>query len=392
METDDSEKAPCCLSLRACTLRITFVIVIGTGLAVSALVVCFDVYGQKVFKRSQGDTAIHQISSSYCQGVKISVANSHSKFNAYVMPRKPQLSSKRVFYRNGMQFYMPSWSYQYWGVYFLKGSLADIFICADQYIMFYIIKGEKSFHEWKQTTLYRGYKQKHRLFPKENCKNKSQYDHFRIHAKEDDSFYIMFSSSVGWRFYTQVSLLLEMKRSVYNTSSAIHSCSSQNVNDTCHLPLRYNSDDTVLIEYIQETGAVPDLFKASKVKWMPEPRLLYYAALFGGIFLCVACLTLIYSVSRCIAKSYPKPDKYPPLRKSISYSNQEKKKFSLPRRPTRTTLASYEVIDQNEVMENTEAFEASLTQMNEEFDATTTYLSREDVRDLNMTAAGISAI
>ena len=391
MDTNDSEKVPCFVALRACTLRLTFVVVIGLGLIVSALVVRLDVYGNKELQRSQGDIIINQISNSYCRGVEVTAADNHSYFNAYVMPGEPVMSPRKLAYVNGKQFYMPSWTYQYWGVYLLKGSLIDIHICADQYIMFYIIKGLKSFHEWKQTTLYRGYSQKHRLFPKNSCKDRSHYDHFRVVAKKTDNFFLLFSSSVGWRFYTKVFVVLEVKRSVYNTSNALHTCSCQDFNVKCHLPLEYNSKNTVVIEHIPESEKLPDSFKQSRIIWKPEPRLGYYATFFGGIFLCVVLLTLAYSVSRCIMRSYQKTCKYPSLMESMSREKQQKSKPTLPRRETRTTMASYEVVNHTD-MEDEEACERRLSQLNEEFNASTTYTSNDQVRDLNMTAAGISAI
>ena len=76
---------------------------------------------------------------------------------------------------------------------------------------------------------------------------------------------------------------------------------------------------------------------------------------------------------------------------SKSRDKQQIRKVTLPRRETRTTLTSYEVINQNDIEEE-EACERRLSRLNEEFNASTTYTSNDQVRDLNMTAAGISAI
>ena len=391
MDTNDSKKTPCFLALRACTLRLAFVLVIGLGLIVSALVVCIDVYGEKVLQYNQGDIIINQLSNSYCNGVDITVADNQSHFYAYVMPGEPKVSPKKLAYKNGRQFFMPSWTYQYWGVYLLKDSIVDIYICADQYIMFYVIKGLKSFREWQQTTLYRGYKQKHRLFPKRDCKSKSRYDHFRIKTEESEMYYLLFSSSVGWRFYTNVFMLLEFERSIYNISNAIHTCSSERLNGTCHLPLKYDSDNTVVVEHAPRPGNTPDIFQQSRITWQPKPRLGYYLKFFGGIYLCICTLTLIYSISRCMVKSQQRQERYPILSERKSRDKVQIGKSSMPRRTTRTTLASYEVVNQSDI-EDEEACEQGLSQLNEELNASATYSSNDQVRDLNMTAAGISAI
>ena len=392
MDTKYPDKVSCFMELRACTLRVTFVAVIGLGLFVSALVVCLEVYGQKLISHAQGDSVLNQVSNNYCKGVEI-VAVNGSNFNAYLMPKKPGISSKKLAYSNGKEFYMPSWTYQYWGAFFLKGSVVDIYICSDQYIMFYIIKGLKSFHEWKQTTLYRSYYQTNRLYPKEKCKERSHFYHFRLTAKETDMFYIMFSSSVGWRFYTKVTLLLKFERNIYNTSGAIDVCSSQDQNGTCYLPLEYNSENAIVVEHTSPQNAMADFFKTSKIKWKPSPRLSYYAKFFGGIFMCIVLMTIVYSTVRCIMKLHQKRSKkYAYLMKNHGRREQRTRKLALPRRATRTTLASYEVVNQSEINEDEEENERRLSLLNEEFNASTTYTSTDQVRDLSMTAAGISAI
>lgn len=392
MDGNTAENVSCFMALRACALRVTFVIVIGLGLFVSALVVCLEVYGLKVIDQSQGDTIIKEISSKYCKGVQISVADNTSNFNSFVMPGNPSFSSKKMVYLNGKQFYIPSWSYQYWHVYLLKGSVINMHICADQYLMFYVIKGLKSFNEWQQTTLYRGYHQTHRLFPKKNCKEHSQFDRFVIEANETDTFFILLSSSVGWRFYTRASIMLKFTRNIYNTTNAMYSCTSQDANGTCYLPLIQDSANIIVIEHTPLGGETPDIFKPSRLKWKPDPRLTYYAQFFGGIFLCVVSLTILYSVLRCVTKLRKKSDDYPPLKSGTISKEKPHRKVALPRRPTRTTLSSYEFVNQSEVLEEEEAGERRLSRLNEEFNASSTYTSTDQVRDLSMTAAGISAI
>lgn len=392
MDSKQAEKMSCFVALRACTLRVTLVVVIGLGLFVSALVVCSEVYGQKIIVNTEGDAVISPVSTRYCKGVQISVADNKSHFISHVMPRKPSISAKKLTYTSGRKFYIPSWSFQYWGVYLLKESSIDLYICPDQYLMFYVVKGLKSFSEWKQSTLFRGYKQIHRLFPKKDCDKRSQYDHFKLKAEENDFFYIMVSSSVGWRFYTSVSLSLTFSRNIYNTSTALFSCSSEASNGTCYLPLEYSSDNVVVLEHAPRFGETPDFFQKSRIKWKPEPRSTYYLKFFGGMFLCVVSLTLLYSLVRCATKVYQTPDKFPILKPGKVDSRTTFRKYPYPRKITRTSITSYDVVNQSELIDEEEDNERRLSILNEEFLASTTYTSTDQVRDLSMTAAGISAI
>lgn len=397
MESRNStkESSSCFEALRTCTLRITFVFVIALGLLGSALVARFGIYREKIHTGAQGDTYINYISTWYCKGVKIYSMDNNTQFHAYVNKGTPEFSSKRLVYNSGRSFYMPSWSFQNWTMYLLKGSYLDVNICADQYLMFYVIKGEKQFLEWKQTTLFTHYHLVKHIFPKKNCKKQSQFYHYRINAKKDsDFFYILFSSSVGWRFFTHVFLELNFNRTFYNTSKALHRCRSNGVQESCNMPLEYSSEDKVLIEYHPHVGEPLDFFKVGKIRWHPEARLQFYAVFFGGIFLSVLFLTIVYAITRCIAKRIQiSKDRFPLLsvqaRPTPTYEGR-RKFLKFPRRGTKTTLVSYEVVSQSEMEDEEE--ERNLSKMNEEFNASTTYSTSDQVRDLNMTAAGVSAI
>eukprot|EP00795_Rhopilema_esculentum_P016350 gene16350-7745_t len=394
MEAGQLQKDSSCFqALRSCTLRITFVVVIGFGLCVSGLVVCYEVYGQKILTGSQGDVALKSVSTSYCQEVKIASKSNGTYFSAYIVRGNPPMSSKSVVYVNAKTFFMPSWSYQYWTLYLLKGSHVDIYICANQYLMFYVIMGMKSFKEWKQTTLYQDYDQVHRLFPKENCKNRDSFNHYTIQVKNSDYYHLLLSSSVGWRFYTKVSLAVHFDRTVYNTTSAIQSCVDVGFNSTCSLSLEYNSKDSIVIVHGGTKGNIPDMFQTSKLYWHPVPRLQYYAKFFGGIFTAILFFTLFYTVYRFIVKKLDKSKKKQKKMTSreliLGADRRSSSKLYLPRRPRRTTLASYEVVGQTE--EELED-ERNMSRLNEEFNASNTYSTTEQVRDMSMTAAGISAI
>ena len=388
------ESSTCFEALRACTLRITFVFVIALGLLGSALVARFGIYREKFHTGAQGDTYINYISTWYCKGVKIYSMDNNTHFHAYVNKGRPEFSSKRLVYNSGRNFYMPSWSFQNWTMYLLKDSYLDVNICADQYLMFYVIKGKKRFSEWKQTTLFTHYHLVKHIFPKKNCKTKSQFDYYRIEAKDSDFFYILFSSSVGWRFFTHVFLKLNFNRTVYDTSRALHKCSSKGIRESCNMPLEYSSNNKVLIEYHSKAGEPLDFFKVGQIRWYPEARLKFYAGFFGGIFLSVLFLTIVYAITRCIAKRIQiSKDRFPLLSvqaRPTSTSESRRKFLIFPRRGTKTTLVSYEVVSQSEMEEEEE--ERNLSKMNEEFNASTTYSTSDQVRDLNMTAAGVSAI
>ncbi len=387
---------------RPLILKIIFVIVIALGLVCCGLMVRYGVFGEDVFEGAEGDVMIPQVVTSYCKEIKVESADKESHFTVYVNSGSPKLSAKRNVYSSGTSFYIPSWSFQFWRLHLLKGTTVDINICADQYIMFYIIKGEKYHTEWSQSTLFDKYHFKHRLLPQKNCIKKSSFQKHQLKAVEDDYYYIMFSSSVGWRFFTRVYTMMMFNRTVYDTTKASYRCHNlNNTNDTCTVPLKYLSDETVSVEYSPAMGKSPNTFRKNKIKWHPVPRPYYYLLFFGGIFCTIFTFTILYSLWRCFAKNIKlKQDKFPLLTvPNRIYSDSTGSRFKVKfrsRQNTRATLGSYEVISRydfrvDDEEENEDDVQRNLN-LNESHNLDTTQLTQEQVQNQCLTATGVSAI
>eukprot|EP00794_Sanderia_malayensis_P011068 gene11068-12236_t len=388
--------------MKTIVLKVIFLLSIAFGLVCCGLMVRFGVFDDKYFEQAPGDFITPEVLTSYCKEISIKSANKYTHFTVYVNPGIPEFSKKRHYYHSGTTFYITSWSFQIWKIHLLKGSTVDMNVCADQYLMFYIIKGEKFYTEWSQTTLFSKYLYKSRILPEKDCTKREAYHKQMLTATESDFYYIMFSSSVGWRFLTRVSAMMIFNRTVFNTSNATYKCQNKgDMSNTCTVPLRYNSNDTVMIHFTPtKPEQSPNMFQKDKIQWHPVPRVVYYLEFFGGIFGIVLILTILYSIWRCIARTTSVIDEdkirlLPTHKRVFSDSTGSVLKVTA-RKTTRATLGSFIVVNNQEKDDNREEEvdedkEDSMA-FNESDIINISYLTDEQMQNQCLTATGISAI
>ncbi len=385
--------------LKSLALKTAFLLSIALGLIGCGLMVRYGVFRDKVYQGAEGDTIVPEVSTSYCKEVMVTSGNKNTDFTVYVNPGLPDVSKKRYYYQSGTSFYIASWSFQIWRVYLLKGTTLDMNICADQYLMFYVIKGEKYHTEWAQSTLFDKYMYKFRILPQKDCKNRESYRRQVLEVTENDYFFLMFSSSVGWRFLTRVSAMMIFNRTVYDTSKASYKCKSTYASNPCSVPLRYNSNDTILIHFTPFDQGMPNIFKKDEINWHTVPRDMYYLLFFGGIFGSIFVLTILYSIWRCLVKNITfKQDKFLLLSvpKRVYSDSTGSKLNERSRKTTRATLGSFEVVsnrDYDEYVDEEEKDEEEQNiTLNENQNAGIRYLTDEQLQNSCLTATGISAI
>lgn len=397
----DKTKNNCCScqehQIRPIALKLGFVLVIALGLLGCGLIERFQVFRERVIEGAEGDSILQKVSTTFNKEILFRSSKNGTRFSVYVNPGVPKISSQRYVYNSGSTFFIPSWSFQFWKLHLLKGSTLDIKICADQYVMFYIIKGERYYTEWAESTLFDQYHFKHRVLPQKNCRDKASFKSHNLKARETDFFYIMFSSSVGWRFFTHVSIMMQFNRTMYNTTMASQEChSDDSASNACVASLKYNSHEISLIEFNAAKGEAPDAFKKHKIISQPRSRMFYYIAFYCGIFASVLLLTLLYTMWRCVVQNgRVKTDKFPLLSVSKRIYSDSRGSTIKPkqRRSTRATLGSFEVVSNNEIdMEREEEQDEEEHVPINDTNAGSIYLTSDQVRDLSLTAAGISAI
>ena len=286
-------------SFRHGTLKGLFLLVVGMGLLSSCLALRYSVFAPKTVVLTSGDQAVLPVSTYFNQQINVKekfkgIGGVYNGSLLYVLPSIPPISTDRKVYTEGAQFLMPSWSYQYWGLHLLQGTELTISICADLHLEFYVIKGDKKLKSWKETTLFNQYDFQSNIKPKQRCTSMEDMLNHSFMISESEIFYVIFSSSVGWRFFTEVNVMFTFNRTVYDTSLSHSSC---HVTDTsCVAKLRYASEDIVLIQTSLKNSA----FDKISLTYEPVPRWEFYLKLFGFMYLGVAVCTVLYTIWRFV--------------------------------------------------------------------------------------------
>ena len=324
------KKTLCCDSdkTRPWLLKLTFLFTVAAGLFVCGLALYFSTYSTKKDMLSGGDQVLLPISTHFNKKLDISIYEHSSdlKLKVHLLARKPAVSAEIISYSNGGSFYITSWTYQYWGLHLLKGTTLKISICADLHLQFYIIKSANKLKLWKQTTLFNDYDYHRSIHPRQSCDNASKYTSNLVTVHESDVYYLLFSSSVGWRFLTKVTVLLHFNRTRYDLSGSKVTCLTYNT--SCIVDLSYGSTDIALVEVFSMTTDHPSPFNTVGIKYVPIVRWSFYFKLFGSIYVGIVGITIFYTFWRCCIKSFTvssderKPLLQADLLKQYTYSLQ----------------------------------------------------------------------
>ena len=316
-------------SFRRGTLKGIFLLVVGIGLLTSFLALRFSVFSPRTVFLTGGDQALLPVSTYFNKQIKVKEQFSKIGYDGakqssmlYLLSSIPPISSERVVYTEGTRFMMPSWSYQYWGLNLLNGTELTISVCSDLHLQFYIIKGEKKLKSWKETILFNQYNFQSNIRPKQTCSGVNDMIHHSFKVDKSEVFYVMFSSSVGWRFFTEVNVVFSFNRTVYDTSLNMTNCYISDA--SCIGSLRYSSEDIVLIESALNATNPTTSFDTISLTYEPLPRWGFYLKLFGFIYLTIILCTLLYTIWRFVvmirSKRSTMKDEKRPLLKSSSKS------------------------------------------------------------------------
>jgi len=286
-------------------LRGSFLFVTGLGLLVGALALRFSVYSPKQITITGGDQLLLPTSTFINKELLVQSLNQNqSKYlQLHILKEKPQISKQTYPFESAGIFYLASWTYEYWGLHLLKGTTLKISICSDLHLQFYIIKGDKKLKQWTQETLFTSWDFHVSIHPKSNCKQKENFLSHLLTISQSDTYYLFFTTSVGWRFLTQITVALSMNRTYYDLSDTLYSCSLNNA--SCYTNLSYASNDITLLHAVQNNSQTyPSPFDRIKIRYIPLPRWSFYIKLFGSIYVSFIILTIVYTIYRCIVNYF----------------------------------------------------------------------------------------
>ncbi|XP_046851806.1 uncharacterized protein LOC124445143 [Xenia sp. Carnegie-2017] len=113
-------------------------------------------------------------------------------------------------------------------------------------------------------------------------------------VNEDNSFYLGLTSIAGNREYSDIFLNISIWLMEYDTSSNVTSCGAA-AGKICDVSLRFNTPETALIVVPNNKTVLSD--RDVWVTWYCEPRIWFYAAVFGGSFvLIIFFVTCVYHI------------------------------------------------------------------------------------------------
>lgn len=296
----NKSNSSCCHDsrIRSWLLKLAFLIVVGLGLFICSLEMKFSTYAPKRLSLNGGDQRLLPVSTYFNEDLRVITAKEEDlqSVKLHVFSEMPNVKNETVSYKSGVRFHMSSWTYQYWGLYLLEGTVVKISVCADLHLQFYILRGDKKLKQWTQTILYNNYDYHTSIHPQPSCDHVTKFKSHLLTVTKSDVYYMSFASSVGWRFITQVSVLMDFNRTYFESSKLKYSCMLSNT--SCYAKLQYGSNEITMLEAIQTTNASSSCFHVIAFRYEMSSRWPFYLRLFGNIYLVAVVATVLYTIWR----------------------------------------------------------------------------------------------
>ena len=374
-------------------LKIFFLFIIGIALLYSSTASYFSSNTKMYAYLNGGDQLLIPVSTYFSKEVHFDTVDSNLSRNILlrVLPNVPNISSNLSHSVFGSSFQMASWTYEFWGLRLLKGTSVKISVCADLYLQFYLLFGERKMTLWKQVVLFSDYDYHANIRPCQHCNKKNNYNSVTLKVNRSDTYYLLFSSTVGWRFFTKVSVILEFNRTYYDVANVKYSCLISDKN--CFAKLNYGSSDISLLEAIPsaKNNSLVDTFQKYTVVYTPSGRVTFYLKLYSSIYLIILVLTLFYVVWRYCTDSSGKY-KYPPLletNKKYSFLSQVNR--SREQKGSNRGSIMLDATDHT-LSDLTESMQSFKEPNNDFFNNKPQYGGEQRLMDSCLTSAGVSAI
>lgn len=241
----------CCLAITCVSLkpksrlRFLWFLVIAITL-ITSLSVSLGTYGKHTTDTSSSDMRhiSNGISPRFCTGVNVRSQN--YPVSVYMLPNKPVVNT-----RNKTTFTYNKYSrlgnqmYEYWGFYLLENSFVTIKACSSYLrkgVDYYFVKGKQNLQKWKNDNYCDSCFEDHKTTYECNDGN-STFLHI---AYTSDEYYFVFANHLDYSGPVSVTVTIELQRTYYDLSSAVHKCMNSYECD-----VSYTSDDyseTVVVE------------------------------------------------------------------------------------------------------------------------------------------------
>lgn len=277
-------------------LKMLFLVIVGLALIYASIGSYLSSNSQMLAHLNAGDQLLLPVSTYFSKGVHFDTVNSSLYKNVLlrVLPTVPNISSVVSHSLFGSSFQIASWTYQFWGLNLLKGTTVKISVCADLNLQFYLLFGERKMTQWRQVILFTDYDYHANIRASQHCSSKNNYITVTLKANRSDIYFLLFSSTVGWRFFTQVFIILEFNRTYYDVSQTKYMCFISDKG--CYANLAYGSSEISLLEAIPSVNSSVNIFQKYTIVYTPEGQMTFYLKFYSSVYFAIVFLTLIYVV------------------------------------------------------------------------------------------------
>lgn len=238
-----------------------------------------------------GESRAVRASTLFCEGITLTKANFQRNLIVIRAPLRRRavphvlVDNDLVFVRRDRVWYR--------SFYLLEGSKVSIRIRSQHTTNVYWIKGRKALEKWKN--------EQSKILTASSRVDFHDFTGTRMSesftVNEDSSFYLGLTSIAGNREYSDVFLNISIWLMEYDTSSNVTSCGAA-AGKICDVSLRFNTPETALIVVPNNETVLSD--RDVWVTWYCEPRIWFYAAVFGGSFvLIIFFVTCVYHIVMC---------------------------------------------------------------------------------------------
>lgn len=249
-------------------------------------------YASRVLSASPTDMReVDQISSTFCHSVLI---DSSSMISTYKFESEPKINESSSLKYNDKVSTSLKWnSYEYWGFYLLRGSVATAMICPDNGMYVYLIKGKDNLKAWIDDSYCSNCYEKEYVLS--FCSHAAYGTAITFTASTSDQYYFLFANegySVIGPGPVKADITFMLDRKQYDLTESSLICSHD---FDCNVPISMYSSETVVFYVPRESP------RDNPTTIYCRPRVVIYLVLFA--LLPVMCGILVtYLIVRLTKK------------------------------------------------------------------------------------------
>lgn len=238
---------------------------------------------------AEGDMRMISVSTAFCEEISLGGDTFDRKlWILKSLATRPELQITNI----SAEILISKHRYWYKGFYLLKGSAIFIKAASHSVLKLFIFKDKTELNEWIEriddASLDTSANQ--RSFKPTRKPTRISYN---LKIPESGSYFVLFKFFEEERNYVRFKVDLKIKRTVYDLTSPVYSCSA-GAKETCSGKLLFRSPEVGVVEIPQRSSGETYLNNEIVVTWQCKPRIWFYVAVFVGPILLVFVLCSVF--------------------------------------------------------------------------------------------------